>query len=475
MVTLVSSHANERGHLASRSVGVRLSEVAGAGLRLEASAYTLEARLALAELSAGRYPVKPLLGREGLCQDAHNAFRFARVYVGPEKGVPFLSSSDIIGLRPERGRYLSKKHTKRLEELKIKPWDVLVSCSGTIGNIGLASPRMAEWALSQHAIRITAPDRDTAGYVAAFLRTRWGRAQLAGMTYGSVIQHIEPHHLTRIWLPDLPAIRRIEIGRAFVEAAGKRDQANESLDAADAHLRAALQLPPLSQPKKGPIVNRVLASQWGKRLDASFHHPAARWIVEQLKRMNFKLLPLGDPSLTREIRAVTKFRKRVYVPQGGIPMLSSKQLFQISPIDVKGLAKGAHEEDMPEISLDPGMVIITCSGTIGRVQIIPNYMKGWAANQHALRIIAPDEEISGYLYAWLASEYGEALITRFSYGSVILELDRFMVAEIPVPLVTNPQRKAIAARVLDANRLRDEAWNLEQGALTQLRKSIAGL
>ena len=32
---------------------------------------------------------------------------------------------------------------------------------------------------------------------------------------------------------------------------------------------------------------------------------------------------------------ITKFRKRVYVPKGGIPFLSSKQLFQIDPIDVK--------------------------------------------------------------------------------------------------------------------------------------------
>lgn len=472
MVTLVSPHAGEGKHLGSRSVGVRLAEVAEAGLRLEASAYALEARQALAEVQACGHPVKPVLGADGLCHAAHNAFRFARVYVGPENGVPFLSSSDIIGLRPERGRYLSKKHTKRLEELKIKPWDVLVSRSGTIGNVGLASPRMSEWVLSEHVIRITAPDRDTAGYVAAFLRTDWGRAQMAGMTYGSVIQHIEPQHLTRIWLPDLPAIRRIEIGRAFVEAALKRDEANEHLDTADRRLREALHLPPLPKPKKGPVINTIRASRWGGRLDASFHSPTARWVVEQLKRIGFECVPLGDPALTQLIRGVTKFRKRVYVSKGGIPMLSSKQLFQISPVDIKGLAKGAHGKDLDEIVLDPNMVVITRSGTVGRVQIIPGYMKGWTANDHTIRVIAPDDEMAAYLYAWLSSEYGEALITRHSYGSVILELDRFMVAEIPVPLATKHQRQAIAALVLKANRLRDEAWQLEQTALALLRKEV---
>lgn len=472
MVKASAPHSTGRGHLASRSIGVHLSEIFEAGLRLEASAYALEARQAVAELRVCHHALKPLLGEEGLCRDAHNAFRFARIFVGSENGVPFLSSSDIIGLRPERGRYLSKKHTKRLSELKIKPWDVLVSCSGTIGNVGLASPRMAEWTLSQDAIRITALDCDSAGYIAAFLRSQWGRAQLIGMTYGSVVQHIEPEHLRRIWIPDLPAILRIQIGRAFVDAALKRDEANNKLDEADTQLCTALKLPPLPKSQPGPIVGSIRASRWGKRLDASFHNPTVYWVEKKLKHIGLPVLPLADERLTRAIRAVTKFRKRVYVPRGGIPLLSSKQLFQIDPVDVKGLAKGAHESDLKEIALDQNMVAITCSGTIGRVQIIPAYMRGWAANQHAIRVVGTTDEMSGYLYAWFSSEYGQALISRYSYGSVILELDRFMVAEIPVPMLPDSKRHAIAQLVLDANRLRDEAWNLEQQALQALSGEI---
>lgn len=56
---------------------------------------------------------------------------------------------------------------------------------------------------------------------------------------------------------------------------------------------------------------------------------------------------------------------------------------------------------------------------------------------------------------------------------MILELDRFMAANIPVPILPAPDRKAIATLVLDANRLRDEAWRLEQDALKMLRKEIA--
>lgn len=473
MVNVVShaSHSKTKAHLASRSVGVRLSEVANASLRLEASAYALEARQAVVELQACAHPLKALLGSAGVCQKANNAFRFARMYVGPDKGVPFLSSSDIIGLRPERGNHLSLK-TPRLEALKIQPWEILVSCSGTIGNVSLASPRMGEWAVSQHVIRITAPDQDTAGYVTAFLRSRWGRLQLTGMTYGSVVQHIEPQHLNRVLIPDLPAIRRIAIGRSFVDAALKRDAANDKLDEADAKLREALKIPPLPVPDKGPLVSKVRAANWAGRLDAAYHNPTARWVEDQLHDCGLPVLRLGDAKLTKAINGVTKFRKRVYVPKGGIPLLSSKQLFQIDPIEVKGLAKGAHEDDLEEICIAENMIAITRSGTIGRVQIIPKYMDGWANSEHTIRAIATDDHQAGYLYAWLASPYGQALISRYSYGSVIVEIDRFMVAEIPVPILPDAECKAIAALVLDANRLRDEAWQLERAALQLLRSEI---
>lgn len=435
-------------HLGTRSVGVRLSEVLTRGLRLEASSYALEARQAVAELHACRHPTRPLLGEAGLVQRAHNGTRFNRVYVGEERGVPFLSSSDIIGLRPERGNYLSRKHTPKLSALLIEPWMVLVSRSGTVGNVGLASPRMAGWALSEDAIRIIAEDTIVAGYVAAFLRSRWGRAQLKGLTYGSVIQHIEPHHLSSVLIPELPNEKLYQIGSKFVLAATKRDEANLKLDKADEALRAILALPDLPTSNKGPVIGTVKASRWNGRLDATFHTPLATWIGDQLKKAGVSASPLRESQWTREIRAVTKFRKRVYVNAGGIPLLSSKQLFQVDPIEQSRLAKGAHEDDLDEIALEPNMVAVTCSGTIGRVQIIPEYMRGWAANQHALRIIGKDAETAGYLYCWLSSRYGQILLQRYSYGSVILELDRHMASALPIPEIGIDDQQRIGASVL---------------------------
>lgn len=459
------------------STTIKLSEVLNAGTRLEASAFSIEAHNAVTALKNSGLQLIPLYGAEGLCQEAHNAFRFKRIYVSPEHGVPFLTSSEIISLNPRFAGYLSRKLTRNLDKLYIKKWDVLISCSGTIGNIALASEMLAGKALSQDSIRLRAKDADTAGFIAAFLRGRYGRPQVTGSTYGSVIPHIEPDHLERVLIPDLQPIRRIDVGRLMCKAGELRDEANQLLDQADRLLHERLKLPYLKDiaPNgEASAVAKVKASELMGRLEGSFHNPVARAAEQQLKQLGVEIATIGDSRVTKEVRAITRFRKRTYVEKGGIPLLSSKQLFQIDPIDVKRLAKGAHTKDLPEIQLQENMIAVTCSGTIGRVQIIPAYMASWTANQHANRLLAADDMNAGYLYAWLASDYGYTLITRHSYGSVILEFDRFMLASVQIPLPEASIRDEIGNLVLKANKLRDEAWRNEQRAITKLENLIAG-
>jgi type I restriction enzyme, S subunit len=458
------------------STSVRLSEVFAAGLRLDASTFNVAARNAVAAVKASGLAVVPLYGPGGLSREAHNAFRFRRIYVSPEKGVPFLSSAEIISMRPRADRYISKKLTPNLDELLIEKWDVLISCSGTIGNVGLAGNTFAGKALSQDAIRLRTEDAETAGYTTAFLRSKYGRPQLLGATYGSVIVHIEPEHLTHIVIPDLPPIRRIAIGRLMCQAAELRDKANNLIDEADRLLHERLGLPELQvEDKKGHQSTQVKASKLNWRLEASFHNPSAAKSLRRINRLPVPVLTIGDPSVAKEVRAITKFRKRVYVPHGGILLLNTKQLFQVDPVDVKHLAKGAHTKDLPEIQLAKNMIAVTASGTIGRVQIIPAYMGEWTANQHAHRIIAAQAMNPGYIYAWLASDYGYQQMTRYSYGSVILELDRDMLSAVPIPIPAETIRDEIGNLVLQANELRDEAWRKEQDAIRQAESLIEGV
>ena len=119
------------------------------------------------------------------------------------------------------------------------------------------------------------------------------------------------------------------------------------------------------------------------------------------------------------------------------------------------------------------MTLITCSGTIGKVALVGKHWNNWTANQHIIRIVPADKNIAGYLNIFLASDYGKALITRFTYGSVVDEIDDNHVRQIAIPLLKNCEiQKKINDLALEANEKRYEAYLLEQEALNVMDKEV---
>lgn len=121
------------------STTVSLKEVFDAGVRLEGSCFNIEARNAVGQLRASGLSLTALCGEEGLCEKPPRSLRLKRTSVAPDRGVPFLSSSEIISLNPRVEKYLSRKLTPNIDQFLIEMWDILISRSGTIGNIALAT------------------------------------------------------------------------------------------------------------------------------------------------------------------------------------------------------------------------------------------------------------------------------------------------------------------------------------------------
>ncbi len=362
-----------------------------------------------------------------------------------------------------------------MEKLLICKNDVLVSCSGTIGNVGLAGRRLDGFALSQHSIRIRMQEPEVAGYLAAFLRSRYGRLQLRSSVYGSVVDHIEPSHLQNVYVPRLGKYKEYQIGDAYLFAVAKRDDANDLIDKAIQRVIAGVKLPPfesLSLNTAKTDRNTIRLSQIADRFEGTYHNAIAYAAEAELRKLSCGATSLSDNDYVREIRPITKFRKRTFVQSGGIPLFSSKQLFQVDPVDIKRLAKGAHNKDLGEIALEQNMIVLTRSGTIGRVNIVPKYMVGWAASEHATRIIARNDFIGGYIFSWLASDYGQCLIRRHSYGSVILEIDKDMIEAVPIPKAAESLISSVGGLVLEANKLRDEAWRSETKLVQEIESTI---
>ena len=97
----------------------------------------------------------------------------------------------------------------------------------------------------------------------------------------------------------------------------------------------------------------------------------------------------------------------------------------------------------------------------------------WTANQHIIRVVPAAIDVAGYLNIFLASDYGHALITRYTYGSVVDEIDDRHVRDIPFPLLKDKAvQNKINEMALEANQKRYEAYLAEQEALRIMNDEV---
>ena len=179
------------------------------GRRLDCGPYlsgAIEAKLFLKDLPVGCAELRELTrGHEG---GIYNGPQFVRNYVpDPDFGVPFLSSSSMLHAEFHRIDLLRRSDavSRRLAYLELEEGMTLISCSGTIGRMAYVRPEIAGMWSSQHVLKVVPdPDLVRPGYLYAFLSGRFGVPLVVGETYGAIVQHIEPGHISDLPVPLAP-------------------------------------------------------------------------------------------------------------------------------------------------------------------------------------------------------------------------------------------------------------------------------
>ncbi len=454
---------------------ISIEEIFASGGRLEASVFNIAAKHARELIAKCRSSKKPLSGPNGLVS-AYLLPRFKRPYVdGP--GVPFYQPSQITELLPAPARYLAFSNSARLDPLRVKKGQILLTCSGTVGECSIVGKHLDNAVFSHDLIRMDAISNVGAGYIYAFLRSKIGNLLLTTSNYGAVVQHIEPFHLEAIQLPVLNDGTVETINAMIIKSLNLRDESNDLIINARTKILESLDLPLV------PIINRrdvisfsVPSLNLDDRFDGSFHNPFANAIEKVLSDRARITVRLDSLILSREIILPGRF-KRLYVEEEyGVPFIGGKGIGNLDPRTGKYLSLRGHGVRIKDqLTIKENQILITCSGTIGKVNIAPKHWNGWASSQHIIRIDASSDEIAGYLYAWLSTEYGRLLVQRFTYGSVVDEIDDTHVGRVPVPLLEEMEMREIGELVLLANRKRYEAFQLEKKALELFDRNVFGI
>lgn len=457
-----------------------LSEVKERNNRLEASVFDIEGKHARELLKRCKWELKSFVGKDGFATAYHRP-RFKRIWV-EESEYPIYQPSQILEINPKPSSYISHKTNTDIEALRVKKGQILLTCSGTTANCTLVNETFDNMIFSHDLIRINCKDDNDIGYIYAFLKTSVGRNLIRTNNYGAVVSHIEPDHLKQVPIP-VPSLKlKKEITQTIMDSFILRDESNCLLKKAEELLLEELRLP--QQPKKMEpnyfdeeqkvkAFNTKLA-ETKVRFEASYNDPFISKILNHLELIASEVKCIGSSQISKDIILPGRF-KRVYVKEGqGTVFFGGKHIFELDPSNKKYLSTRHHKKRISnELALKENMILITRSGTIGKANITPKHWENWVINEHVIRVIPRNIGIAGYIYVFLSSKYGELIIKRFTYGSVVDEIDDNHVSKVAIPILKNQTvQNEINELALKANKKRYKAYKLEQQAIKLVRQEV---
>jgi len=411
--------------------------------------------------------------------DIFHAGREGRTWVEDrDYGTPFLGSADILASDLSALPLISNKQVKNNPRFSLRKNWTLITRSGTIGRMAYVRPDMAGIACSEHILRVV-PDEDRVppGYLFAFLSSKYGVPLVVSGTYGAIIQHIEPHHISELLIPRFDPSVELAVHELIVQAAQLRSDAATRLIAAQNDLEKAIGQPPKipSTASRKERLTRIIACsdiQRSMRMEGYFYNPLAASIEDWAKAKGDACVYLGDVA---EVYDVPLF-KHIYVDaEQGVPFFTSGDIFEIDRKARKFLSK-TRTVNLHKYILQAGWILLARSGQLGGIIGRPQYsdsaLSGSATSDHVLRVV-PDGIPSGYLYAYLYSaNIGYPLLTRTMTGHSIPALWPSQLSKIPVVVTDQAEMERISEMVVSAFEDRVMATELEAKARTLIDNAL---
>lgn len=447
------------------------------GRRLDCGPYVsgaIEAKEVLSRLAFKKDKLQDLTkgGINGLV----NPGRITRIWVDdPAHGYPFLSSTDILQADLSNISHIAKLVARQNSQLLIKDRWTLITRSGTVGRMAYSRSDMNGMGCTEDVLRvIPCEEKVKPGYIYAYLCSKFGVPLVISGTYGSIITHLEPHHIA-----DLPVPRLGEV----------EDQAHELIQrAADAQVESGK-----LRNQAGAMVNEICgfpqklapgarifayssanSNDVLRRLDATFHNPIAQQAEALTKAANGISL-----SSAGVLGYESNRMKQVFVEEGyGTPFITSGGIFSKTITPERYLRNQLLGEDETWRINEYDTLVARSGqvgGIIGRGVWADSRLDGFAASPHILRLRPTSEEFPpAYVYAFLSlTDVGYQLLVRTAAGSSIPFLPLDAVLEIKIPTTPSlQQRHEIDELVKRSGELRKQSQELEKEAVALVERTI---
>ncbi len=460
---------------------IRSSWWEGFGYRLDCQPYlagALETKILLERLALPKEPLGTLTtGHEG---GIYNGPQFRRVYVeAAEFGVPFVGSSSMLYSDFSHLPYLSKDeaHSNRLKYLELKRGMTLISCSGTIGKTVYVQPSVEGMWSSQHVMKVVADvSKVPAGYLYAYLSSKFGVPLLVSGTYGSIIQSIEPEHISNLPVPRFGKKLESTVAAKMEKSADLLSSYQTQIAEATRKFFSVVHLNDVT-PIEWHHLGRDLGFEKAFPFSPSFRalnfSPRFQLLCERMQAGPWK--PLGDLCVPGTLKRGGRYKRIDADPAFSYELIGQKELFHLKP-EGRWIARQSVGKDL---ILEEGTIAVAAQGTLGETELYCRSEFVWgpwtkfAYSEHILRVLADQSKIQrGCLFAFMRSETAFRMLRSISSGTKLQDNHYYFLPRLPIPMPKRADEHDIHEMVVEAYDKRHRAVSLENEAIKEVETAI---
>jgi len=138
--------------------------------------------------------------------------------------------------------------------------------------------------------------------------------------------------------------------------------------------------------------------------------------------------------------APPRIKQILVTPEHGTPYLNTSQVFDPRPSPRKWLAMSKTIKGASRL-VDEGTILVMASATVGRSIVATKAHEGAIVSHHFMRVKPVRPEMAGWVYAFLRSPQGQAMMKGSQYASVIRHIEPAHLAKLPIPTVSEQLAK----------------------------------
>ncbi|WP_168795288.1 restriction endonuclease subunit S [Paraburkholderia aromaticivorans] len=384
-------------------------------------------------------------------------------------GIPFLRSECVTdaGFNPKGMNYISAEAHVQMSRSEIKPGDLLMSITGNIGRVAKAPKQFKTANINQHIARIRILEE--AGvcteYVHQCLKhdgySTYYRTILTGQAYPQIsLQQVRE---TRIALPLLPEQKKIAAILTAVD--DKLDVIARQIEATQT-LKQGLMQTLFSQ----GVGSQHADGRWQPHTefkDSELGKIPVEWQTGTLEQISEFITKGGTP---------TTYGFDWASPDDGIPFFRSECVTNngFNPKGMNYIHVEAHNQ-MNRSQVEPGDLLMTITGNIGRVARAPADFPTANINQHIARIRIREGWSADFVYQSLrqdfyAKHYG-SILTGQAYPQISLKQVRETLVALPPSAEQQRMAEILAdfdAKIASLSAKRSNYRALKRGLMQKL-------